>query len=916
MNITKVVFAVDSTQVKAAKKDMDALQQSGEKTEKTTEGLGRSIRSLAAAVAVGLSTSAIVSYTDRWTDLNARLRNVTGSAEASDIALDRISQTARRTYSSLEQTADTFTRNAVTLTELGYSTARQLDLMESLNNALVISGTKGQVAESVLNALSKAFAFGELRGENFNTVIQQGGRIVEALAAGLGVTTLELRKMAEQGDLKTKPVIEAITSQMEKLSLEAEAMPATIGDGFLLLNNAMFEFVGRMDDAIGASSAVSSVMVTLADNIDDVAAVVGITGVAMAGQYVAGAIAAGTATASLTAAATALRTALLMLAGPAGIITAAGVALYALVQHQKASAEAAWEQATAFDEVRAKLAALTASELARAVQKEFEHVNALKEKVRRLTESRDAAMRAGQATGAYEDKLRKANLELEAAESNHQLLVRQLQRVREEGGKTTAQVIEQTAAVSALDNAYAMEAIRVNNTAENYIRLMGIQDEVITRTSRLSDVTRTATLDAETFDLVLSGTTATVGELTAATEQQSAATEAMSQVTNMMRDDISSAFADMMMNGENAFDAIAKSFERMLYKMVADWAASGVMNAVGSLFGMGGAGGTSVLGSILGGGGSAGGGGTSAGGILSGLGGALKAGGGKLISGAASAGSSIMSGLGAAGSSLMSGAAALATNPITWAVLGAAALGKALDKGGTPTSAAGISFTAPANERAKGRIQDVAPFASGVAPVMFMKRSDWEVAQQIEQAFRQADAGVVEAFRQAGFEFPSAAAAVRGLGTDFNGKNQGDFLGMAREKGFEGPALDKQLNEYVARLIEHGIQANGGLGMDAASIRNAGTAEGMIMALQAALDSPDGSHAGGLDYVPYDGYRASVHRGEAIITAHGNEALGQMAVVLMEIKNALIGGGATLSTAAEQFAQSVSQFGRMSEVTG
>lgn len=32
-------------------------------------------------------------------------------------------------------------------------------------------------------------------------------------------------------------------------------------------------------------------------------------------------------------------------------------------------------------------------------------------------------------------------------------------------------------------------------------------------------------------------------------------------------------------------------------------------------------------------------------------------------------------------------------------------------------------------------------------------------------------------------------------------------------------------------------------------------------------EEPDGSHAGGIDYVPYDGYRAMMHRGEQLLTA-------------------------------------------------
>lgn len=40
--------------------------------------------------------------------------------------------------------------------------------------------------------------------------------------------------------------------------------------------------------------------------------------------------------------------------------------------------------------------------------------------------------------------------------------------------------------------------------------------------------------------------------------------------------------------------------------------------------------------------------------------------------------------------------------------------------------------------------------------------------------------------------------------------------------------------------------------------------------------SPDGSHAGGLAYVPYDGYIAQLHQGEAVLTAAENRLLQEM----------------------------------------
>lgn len=245
-------------------------KKAGEDLSKGMDGAAKSITTATRAImAIGVALGAreIVDYTNRWTDLNSKLINATGSQEAAEKAMKGLSQTARTTYSSLEATADAFLRNSMTLKELGYSMESQINLSDALNNSLVISGTKGQQAESVMQALSKAFATGTLRGENFNSVIANGGRTVQALADGLGVATIDLRAMAEAGELTTGRVVEALTSQMERLREEAERMPATVGDAFLLLGNSMVEFVGRADSASEASASVAEAIISVADAV-------------------------------------------------------------------------------------------------------------------------------------------------------------------------------------------------------------------------------------------------------------------------------------------------------------------------------------------------------------------------------------------------------------------------------------------------------------------------------------------------------------------------------------------------------------------------------------------------------------------------------------------------------------------------
>jgi tape measure domain-containing protein len=272
--VAEIKITADTKQAQAAidnlTKRLDSINASSDKASKGISTLANTTKLAVgafAALTASLGIREIVDYTARWTDLNSRLINATGSQTAAKEALDAISASARTTYSSLEETAKVFVRNSMALNELGYTTNEQIKVSEALNNAIAVSGARGVEAASALDAFAQAVARGKMQGEDFNRLIENSPRIVKALADGLGVTTGEFRKMITEGKITSDVMIPALMSQMGRLQTEAEAMPATISDAFIVLQNSLFKFIGSTDQALGISQALSKSLVFLADNI-------------------------------------------------------------------------------------------------------------------------------------------------------------------------------------------------------------------------------------------------------------------------------------------------------------------------------------------------------------------------------------------------------------------------------------------------------------------------------------------------------------------------------------------------------------------------------------------------------------------------------------------------------------------------
>lgn len=235
------------------------------------------------ATAAFLGTRALINYTTQWTDLNSRLKNATGSAENAQLAMASIEKTARKTYSPLAQTADVFIRNSMALNELGYTTKEQIKVSEALNNAIVVSGARGQQAASALDAFAKSIARGKFEGEDFNRIVENSPRLLQAMADGIGVTTRDLRQMVTDGVLTTNDAIQGLISQMGKLAQEADDMPTTISDAFVILENKLVSVVGKVDTFLGTTLGISSVLIGIADSTEMFVGALG--GLALAAMF-------------------------------------------------------------------------------------------------------------------------------------------------------------------------------------------------------------------------------------------------------------------------------------------------------------------------------------------------------------------------------------------------------------------------------------------------------------------------------------------------------------------------------------------------------------------------------------------------------------------------------------------------------
>lgn len=248
----------------------------------------QTIKGLLTALVGAAALKTLADYTGIWTDLNARVQRFAGTAANTGAVMDRLMSIAQRTYAPLESTAEIYLENAFALEQLGKTQQQTLDYTEAMTNALVVSGAKGQRAETVIRALSKSMLDGKLKGEEWNTILQQGGRITELLTEQTGKSLVELNKMARDGKLTMDIVYDALVDNLEKLQEEADEMPATIGDAFIRMRNRIIQVVGELDQRLGASQMFVQFIDLINENLEKIIPTLAGVAVAVATAFAPG----------------------------------------------------------------------------------------------------------------------------------------------------------------------------------------------------------------------------------------------------------------------------------------------------------------------------------------------------------------------------------------------------------------------------------------------------------------------------------------------------------------------------------------------------------------------------------------------------------------------------------------------------
>lgn len=212
------------------------------------------------------SVEGLLHAADGYTEIANKIRLVTDTTAEFKTAMADTFQIAQQTRTSWADTAQVYQRFMQISDSLGLSQERVAKITGTVSKAIAISGTSAVSAQAALMQFGQALGSGVLRGEEFNSVAEQAPALMFALAEGLGVTTAQLRAMANDGKLTGDVLVQSLEKVKDSVDKDFLTAVPTLSSSFTVLSDSLKEFLGS--NASGAMGELANGILLVANNLN------------------------------------------------------------------------------------------------------------------------------------------------------------------------------------------------------------------------------------------------------------------------------------------------------------------------------------------------------------------------------------------------------------------------------------------------------------------------------------------------------------------------------------------------------------------------------------------------------------------------------------------------------------------------
>ena len=189
--------------------------------------LMQTIKGAIAAYATIQTLSAALNLSDQLTSTTARLNLMNDGLQTTQDLQNMIYLSAERARGSYQATADAVSKLGLMAGDAFGSSEEIIAFMEQVNKQFTIAGTEAAGIDAAMLQLTQAMGSGVLRGEEYNSILEQAPNIIQAIADYMEVPKGQLKDMAAEGQITAEIVKAAMFAAADETNTKFESMPKT-----------------------------------------------------------------------------------------------------------------------------------------------------------------------------------------------------------------------------------------------------------------------------------------------------------------------------------------------------------------------------------------------------------------------------------------------------------------------------------------------------------------------------------------------------------------------------------------------------------------------------------------------------------------------------------------------------------------
>lgn len=193
--------------------------------------------------AIGAMMGGLVSKADTFIQIMARLNTVADGTKAGQELQDSLMAAANRSRSGFSEMADSVAKLRSQAGEAFKNNDEAIAFAEQLNKLYKLGGASLEQQKAGTLQITQALASGVLRGDEFNSMMENAPLVAQKLAQHLGVGVGQLREMAKNGQLTGDALKNALLGSAIATNEEFARLPMTFSDMIAQIKNVgMYAF--------------------------------------------------------------------------------------------------------------------------------------------------------------------------------------------------------------------------------------------------------------------------------------------------------------------------------------------------------------------------------------------------------------------------------------------------------------------------------------------------------------------------------------------------------------------------------------------------------------------------------------------------------------------------------------------------